>query len=148
MKTARELAVAGLMDALDRTPRTNWPQTIEMALTAVHGTGYAEGYRIGAREDENRAKEAATEAPKKDYEIKATLYAGMGPSMLNPPQGEDRTLDHGKPSPDEELEDYGFQFLRAIARQLGREAIMMGYKPEKTKVLVRHDGELEVNLNK
>lgn len=101
LNDALTLARDGLLDALDRTPRANWRQTVEMALIAVHGVGHSAGYRMASMDMDKKDAELAKPAP-------AT------------PAGEDRALPDSKLTQAEIDEDVGHEFLREIARQLGR----------------------------
>lgn len=84
------LAVKNLIEALDQNPRSAWPQTILMSLTAMRGLGHAEGFRT------------ATSGP-----LPASTAA---PANAKPPEK----------SHEELLEDRGFEtFFRIIARRFG-----------------------------
>lgn len=140
---AVEVAVEGLLIALDNTPRSQWRNSIKAAMESVKKLGYGEGYRVGFREDEKAAFKAAQNAPapvptpafRQDIGLAAALLSG-------PPDGEDKALANSKPTPEEEMEDLGFQFTKAMARQVATYAAIYGVGPESIYVHCYPDGSL------
>jgi hypothetical protein len=114
-----DIAVQGLIDALDKTPRIHWGQSIMMALQAAKDLGYADGYRVGSFELEKKqaAAEKTQQAP-----VNTSGYVASGDHAVPITvgvAGEDKALADNKPTPEEELEDIGFQFIKGLAYQLG-----------------------------
>lgn len=109
-REAMEVAVKSLMAGLDRTPRDNWPQVMEMALEAMKQMGYAEGYRVGSSLAPKFAEGPAMDA----VPIMAAAHAELR---------EDRALVHEVRTADEIAEDRGYEFIRAISRQIGHLAM-------------------------
>ncbi len=143
------------MDALDKSPRANWPQVIEMAIEAVKNLGYAEGYRVGAREEakrENYTATVGTTGGPTDHNFGVVtggpIEMTIGKiSTTYPPKdvsGEDRALADTKPTPGEAEEDRGFEFIREIARQIGRIAYGADIKPNNIEVDIMPTGDLRM----
>lgn len=101
LPTHTELATEKLIEALDRSPRTEWRRDIMMAMEAVFQSGYATGYRTG--------QGVAPATPH--------VSTGAGSAMAVP-AGEDKALSGGV-GPDEEIEDLGWAFIKEIARHFG-----------------------------
>lgn len=155
------LAQAGLIEALDRSPRTNWPKVIELAMTSVHQIGYSKGFRTA-----NMGQEPTTEpagAPTPPHDPASPFFEGRkdvgqygtipGTMNLTAAQvdnrrvaqvdnmraakeiaGEDRALlNEPKNTEDDDLEDAGHEFVRAIARHFGKLARDAGARPDLLK---------------
>lgn len=156
-----EIAVGGLIKALDESPRANWHRAIEMAMTAMKDLGYSEGYRVGFREEEKTAHKVAKNAAGGIIEtydgqryVAATVMADL-PRIdadnkrraVEIADGEDKALANERRTPEEENEDRGFEFIRQIARQIG--VYTTGFTPETCplSVSLTEYGELKFNFH-
>ena len=86
-------AVDKLIEQLDGTPRKDWGMAIQMSLTGAFEAGHRVGYNSAVREQ-----------PLMADSVSANIQ-------------EDRALDKGM-SDEEKLEEQGWLFVHAIARQL------------------------------
>lgn len=141
--TPTQIAVASLIQALDNSPRAHWGKVIEMALNAVLQKGYGEGYKVGAAslETVQEKLEIVTErlaqaeamippgTPTPAPSPIVTEPAAVSIPTVSQDAGEDKSLANDTPDPDEELIDVGYQFLREIAKQLGRIAKELDVTP-------------------
>lgn len=151
VRTATEIAVTALIQALDNSPRHRWPKVIEMALNAVYQRGYAQGYKTGAATIETvqeklaivteRLEKAEAMVPPPSFpprpgtpESVAQGYETTPAPAIAEPAGEDKSLSNEVADPDEELVDVGYQFLREIAKQFGLIAKQSGATPDTLQV--------------